>query len=120
MPFSNQCNDPADRMSSVDMEWEKWEEELLIEPTTRDVKVWQMGNDIRWTCSVFPSTGIEELKWIGYDDSYFWATVATSDTFLIRQDSCGNRYQLDIQAGHVIELGQPTEEFDPFMDEVME
>ena len=31
MPFSNQCNDPADRMSSVDMEWEKWEEEVIEE-----------------------------------------------------------------------------------------
>ncbi len=31
MPFSNQCNDPADHLSSVDMEWEKWEEEVIEE-----------------------------------------------------------------------------------------
>jgi len=31
MPFSNKCNDPADRLSSVDMEWEQWEEEVIEE-----------------------------------------------------------------------------------------
>jgi len=33
MPFSNKCNDPADRLSSVDMEWEQWEEELSADNT---------------------------------------------------------------------------------------
>lgn len=35
MPFSNYCNDPADRLSSVDMEWEQWEEELIEEERKR-------------------------------------------------------------------------------------
>ena len=48
----------------------------------------QLRNDLFW--EVFDSEQGKSIKWMGYDDSYWWNNVAKSEQFQVR-----GKYRLD-------------------------
>jgi hypothetical protein len=59
----------------------------------------QLSNDLYWSLYLFEPD--EHLKWIGYDDYYWWDKVSKSEQFRVKTSKSGTRYQLDPET-HIV------------------
>lgn len=58
----------------------------------------QLSNDLFWSIYVNGET----IRWIGYNDAYWWNNVAKTDQFLIKE-SGGKKYQLNPESDEITE-----------------
>lgn len=58
----------------------------------------QLRNDLYW--SIYDQED-GTIRWIGYDDRYWWDNVSTSDHFRNKTGKSGRIYRLDPETGTV-------------------
>lgn len=63
------------------------------------------SRDLFWSLCASASN-YEILRWSGYDDAYWWSTVANTDAFLIKTAKDGKRYRLNPATNEVTQ--EPT------------
>lgn len=73
----------------------------------------QLRNDLYWTWYHSTYQGSEhhfnKLSWVGYDDDYWWNSIATQAGKNIRVCSCGKQFKLDYQTNYVSEVNPTTQ-----------
>lgn len=62
----------------------------MNEEEKRTASFTRLGNDLYWSCYINGSV----CRWTGYDDYFWWQTVATTDQFQVREHE-GKQYKLD-------------------------
>lgn len=60
----------------------------------------QLRNDMYWELYEMVTTTDhkvtwDKLRWVGYDDEYWWTNVATQDSFQVQIGASGRKYRLD-------------------------
>lgn len=59
----------------------------------------QLSNDLFWSIYVNGET----IRWVGYNDAYWWNTVSNTDQFQIKE-SGAKKYRLNPESDEVTEV----------------
>ena len=59
-----------------------------------------LGRDLCWNIYISEFEFKKTLRWIGYDDGYWWSNVSKTDQFQI-QNHAGRRYKLNPETNEV-------------------
>lgn len=67
----------------------------------------KFGNDLYWNFHALDKNNdfeFVEVKWIGYNDDFWWNKVATTEQAQIQIGSNGRKYRIDFHACKVTEI----------------